>query len=324
MNNTMDPVMNTALIPLGSVVVGVDGWPATEDCLAWAAEEAFLNGRDLSLVHARPDRYHFDPAGLPPEGVPDPEESAGRAILERAEAAAQRRGGLLAQGKFAGHRRPAVRVVEAIGDPAAALVAASRRASMLALGSHGRGPIRRRILGSVARSVIVDAACPVAILRPGHAEGVRRGILVGADGTERSLAALEFAYREASRRALPLTVLHCFEDATGEFDGPGPVDEAERHVASRRLMNAESVAGMRERYPDVRPHLRLARGRPEEQLAEAADAMHMVVLGAAPDHGSHRHHVGDVVGHVLDRAHTIVTVVPASALVHEEQDLTVP
>lgn len=65
-------------------------------------------------------------------------------------------------------RRPVeVRVVQA-GTPAAALVGEARRekGSVLALATHGRGGLRRLVMGSVADRVVRESGVPVLLLRP--------------------------------------------------------------------------------------------------------------------------------------------------------------
>ena len=93
---------------------------------------------------------------------------------------------------------------------------------MLVLGSRGRGQLRSLLLGSVGVALVRHARCPVVVHRPGHAGTVRDGIVVGADATEESLPVLEFAYREASLRKLPLTVLYSYWDIQGGTMGAYP------------------------------------------------------------------------------------------------------
>ncbi|MEA2177985.1 MAG: Universal stress protein family, partial [Solirubrobacteraceae bacterium] len=51
-----------------------------------------------------------------------------------------------------------------IGDPADALVRASRRADVLLLGSRAYGPVHAVLAGGVARRVLDHACCPVVLL----------------------------------------------------------------------------------------------------------------------------------------------------------------
>jgi nucleotide-binding universal stress UspA family protein len=56
------------------------------------------------------------------------------------------------------------------GDPAAALIDAAEAegADLIIVGSHARGPIGRRLLGSVSSHVVAHAHRPVLVLRPGQ------------------------------------------------------------------------------------------------------------------------------------------------------------
>ncbi|SDZ18246.1 Nucleotide-binding universal stress protein, UspA family [Saccharopolyspora shandongensis] len=58
-----------------------------------------------------------------------------------------------------------VREVVTVQRPAQALVEASRGAGLLVVGSRGRGPVRRAVLGSVSHAVVHAAPCTVAVLR---------------------------------------------------------------------------------------------------------------------------------------------------------------
>ena len=64
------------------------------------------------------------------------------------------------------------------GSPRAAIVqeATDWGADLIVLGSHGHGPLRQALLGSVATGVAADAACAVEIIRAGRgAVSVRAG-----------------------------------------------------------------------------------------------------------------------------------------------------
>jgi nucleotide-binding universal stress UspA family protein len=49
------------------------------------------------------------------------------------------------------------------GDPAATLIDEGAPLSLLVMGSHDRGPIRRALLGSVSAAVLRDPPCPVLV-----------------------------------------------------------------------------------------------------------------------------------------------------------------
>ncbi len=268
--------MNTATH--GRIVVGVDGSEHAARALRWAVEQAVLENRGLVLVHAiaptEADRLAADAGGYKSAGMP---ESVRELVARAREDVEQRAPGL------------DVAEVVRIGDAREVLIEASRDAAMLVLGSRGRGRLRSLLLGSVSAAVSQHAACPVVIHRPGNPGIVRNGVLVGVDESKRSLPVLEFAFRIAAQRDLPLTVMHCYSEVLVPA-GPvvtvlPPVD-----VEDQRRGLAEVLAGFGERYPEVRTQVEVARGVPAVDLAHRAEKMNILVVGA---------HHGGVAGAVL-------------------------
>ncbi len=158
----------------GTIVVGVDGSDHAKRALVWAAEQAALEGRPLTVVHVVDGNDLPPPAragspGEQPQPVPEPLSTA-RAIVQDAVASAEA-------------SRPGLDVVGAprLGDPRQQLVELSETAHMIVVGSRGRGPFAGILLGSVSVSVAKHAKCPVVVVRPGPHGVVKPGVLVGAD-----------------------------------------------------------------------------------------------------------------------------------------------
>ena len=254
----------------GTVVVGVDGSASASCALAWAAEQAVAEHRALTLAHAVSP---LDAAWL---------DDAGTESLELLRVARE----------VVAERTPDLEVDEVlrIVDPRDLLIGLSGNAAMVVLGSRGRGPVRSLLLGSVGVALSRHAGCPVVIHRPSDPGKVRRGILVGVDGTGASRAALEFAFAQASIRHLPLTVMHSFWDAEAVIAGPHRVHARSSEFEEQRLLIAESVSGMGEKFPDVRMEIQLARGYPGDCLVREGERMNMVVVGA-----HHRDPVSEIV-----------------------------
>jgi nucleotide-binding universal stress UspA family protein len=124
------------------VLVGVDGSAGSDAALTLAFAEAKLRGCELLVVHARAK------VAVPAGATGDP----------------------LAAGRLAGvvdeHDGVRVRREEVDGDPADALVRASVNAAAVVVGSRGRGALAGMLLGSVGRSLIHRAHCPVFIAHP--------------------------------------------------------------------------------------------------------------------------------------------------------------
>lgn len=248
----------------GTVAVGVDGSHASTMALEAAVDAAVAEHRSLTIVHAvGPHR-------------------PGQLVLTDARDAAERRAPGLE-----------IHLMLRVADPRDALVTLSHSAAMLVVGSRGRGPARSLLLGSVSLAVTRRTHCPVLVVRPHHPGVVRRGVLVGTKGTAASAPILAFAFRQASLRRLPLTVLHVVQYAA---------DDPEEHA----LLVAEAMAGLREHYPDVPVRIEEGHGRPDEVVLRAADRMDLLVVGSHHAGVTHR----STTAAVIERAQCPVAVVP--------------
>jgi nucleotide-binding universal stress UspA family protein len=78
--------------------------------------------------------------------------------------AAKEMGKLVAKAKQAGVRAKSL-VVEGVAADRIVRAARARRADMIVMGTHGRGPVAKFFLGSVAGRVVATAACPVLTVR---------------------------------------------------------------------------------------------------------------------------------------------------------------
>src|SRR5258708_29345524 len=139
------------------IVAGVDGSEHSQRVLEWAMREAALQQAPLTVltVHLVAGSHW---AGNP---IVDPEDQReqekGRHAAE--EAVAKAAGQL-------GEARPASVTVRAVsGLPARELVAASREADLVVVGSRGGGGFAGLLMGPASAQVVHHAACPVAVIR---------------------------------------------------------------------------------------------------------------------------------------------------------------
>jgi nucleotide-binding universal stress UspA family protein len=288
----------------GTIVVGVDGSSSSRQALGWAVEQAVAEHRAITLVHAVSPLTPtlLDPAGETPREARDLSlRSKGREVLDRAREEVRRSG-------------PDVTVFDEcrVEDVREALVDLSGSASMIVLGSRGRGHFKSLLLGSTAVALVRHARCPVIIHRPTAPSPTRNGIAVGADATEDSLPVLEFAFREASLRQLPLTVVHSF----WYFQQPSTVEDVFADPVTARsqqqLALAESLAGFAEKYPDVTVHTELGQGMPERCLLRLADQMNLLVVGAHHGTRAEQFMFGSVSVWLVEHATCPVAVIPLS------------
>ena len=283
----------TSAIVSGAVIAAVDGSLDSRRGVRWAAGQAHLERRPLVLVHATGG----DNGGATTWQRLDDSISPSQILVQEAVA-------------FAEERYPdlAVRGVSVPDDARSALIDLSMAAHLLVLGSRGRGPVRSKLLGSVSAKVAKCAACPVVVTRPTQPGAIKDGVVVGADGTVESLPVIEFAFRHASLHGLPLTVMHCVDAPAGVVGARGSAFDI-ADMEERQVLLAESVAGLSERYPDVRVRAQLNRGLIEECLMSGPRPWNLIVVG--------RHPIGHLRSSastaVLERSHSVVAVVPEAA-----------
>lgn len=136
----------------GEVVVGVDDSGLSATAIGFAFEQASRWDRPLVAIHAFPSGW----GAVIADGaqLADLHE---RARAELAEALAGWR-----------EKFPDVRVSELVSTehPVRALRCAADTASLLVLGSHGRGTVLRYGVGSISATVLRVAPCAVAVLTP--------------------------------------------------------------------------------------------------------------------------------------------------------------
>lgn len=139
----------------GPVVVGVDGSPLSEAAIAWAFEEASLRNAPLTAMYVWHDG---DTAGLFSDGN----------VTFQGEAIQDSGRRLLAQ-RLAGwqEKYPDVRVERRVehDKPRHRLIAASRDAQLVVVGSRGRGGFTGLVLGSTSQALMHHAGCPVMVVR---------------------------------------------------------------------------------------------------------------------------------------------------------------
>lgn len=138
----------------GQIVVGVDGSANSVPAVEAAFTEASLRGAPLVAVHAWSD-IDFDTLPVAVEALP------WSAVAESEEAA-------LAE-SLAGmqERFPDVEVTRVVVQDNAVdqLIARSRDAQLVVVGSHGRGGFRGMLLGSTSRALLHRSERPLMVVR---------------------------------------------------------------------------------------------------------------------------------------------------------------
>ena len=285
------------------IVLGVDRATLEGRTLRWAADQAHLEGRRLRLVTAtgQPSpgrRSHGMGSLLVRSTGPD---LRGEAVLDWAREELR----LTA---------PYVEVdaMLQVADPSTLLVELTSSAHLLVLGSRGRGSLRSHVLGSVALAVVRHAVCPVVVHRPVSAGQGRRGVVVAAEATEDSAPVLAFAFRQASLRRLPLRVAHFVHDERPELVGALMVGDLHEDSDEHERLLAESLAGLREDFPDVHVGVQTQRGWPAQGLESLSKQADLTVVGRHQRGIVARMLAGSVSGSVLQHGHGPIAIVPVS------------
>jgi nucleotide-binding universal stress UspA family protein len=275
------------------IVVGISGSAGSEAALTWALQRASRYKLPIIVLYAVDDRW------MSPEfQYQDLVRESGMDLLQTAQDSARA-------------QAPDVEVEVQLrhGSAGAALREASKEASMVVVGAHDRhwldgGPLTDRALQVVAASDSPVAVIPATAGTGGH------GVVVGVDGSEESLQAVSFAAAEADRAGEELTVVLAFRSPARWIENKLPTGgPAETILDEDRVVLAESVAGLSDKYPDLVIHRRLeTETEPAKALVTLAREARLLVIGSRGRGGFSRLVLGST-------AHAILLHVPCPTIV---------
>jgi nucleotide-binding universal stress UspA family protein len=294
--------------PANAVVVGIDGSDSSHGAFAYAAWEAHRRGRPLRLVHVH---SYANPLGWS-TFPPDPAD-----FVESIERARH----LVAEHEMEAHlayQGLDVASTLATGSVGAALVDASVDADLVVVGSRGLGGFAGLLLGSAGTQLAAHSRAPLIVVRPVGDRGnlgaspPHRPVVVGVDGASNCQATLGFAFDEAAARGVSLHARYAWWSfAPGEIGPAARQYDLEVAEDEARRLLAESVAGWRDKYPDVPVELEPVRApNPYPVLIEDSHDIGLLVVSR---HGGNMLSrlllaaVGDV---AVREAHCPVAVVP--------------
>ena len=246
------------------IIVGFDGSAFATDALRWAVVEARRHGADLVALTVLDDQpMPLQASTRQPPLDPRPDVLTG--LRDAVQAAAD---GFPVVFRYT------------VGSAAAQLIAASRGADLLVVGSRGHGRLTNALLGSVSRACLLHAPGPVAVIRPGATGATDGRVVVGVDGSEPSRQAVRVAATEARLRRAALDTVHAVHWDRIGTELITPTDEQltewGTHLVHRQLADLHqdlADAGVAAR-PVIVP------GHPGDVLVDHSRTADLLVLGS--------------------------------------------
>lgn len=211
--------------------------------------------RAASFVQAMAKRFHSEVTALhvveiPPAWYGPPELVAFEALVDSSRILDDRRNAL---NTFIAESLAGVSVHGCVqqGDPAGIItrVAHQKRSSLIMMPTHGYGPFRSLLLGSVTAKVLHDAECPVWTVA--HAEKMRANpdqsgqeILCAVSADLRDLPLLRWASQFAAEQDAQLRLVHAVVGFEQQPDGQeDPLRDFLFGVAQERIAKLQADAG---------------------------------------------------------------------------------
>ena len=247
-----------------AIVVGIDGSAESQLAMEWAFEEARRSASPLHLLYAASDNTY---SGLTDQLLTDLLSEDAQRIVDEAKK------------RLPAHLVDSCQVEWTLGSPTRVLVHASEDASMVVVGTHGRGALGAAVHGSVSRHVTRHAHSPVVVVRPATAAGQRVVAGLDLDAIEPLLPA---AFHQAAARDLPLRVLHAWDPPRIAARGVGitpagiDLDDLER---GERGMAERVVEEWAKKYPQVKVELLVVPGDARTVLVDESRTSDLVVVG---------------------------------------------
>jgi nucleotide-binding universal stress UspA family protein len=291
------------------IIVGVDGSPASDAAVCWAAHDAVIRDIRLTLMHmADPAASTWSQAPLL-DDFAEWQKAEARSVLANALK--------IADDTVGNTLRIPIDTEYLSSTPGPTLVDLSNDAKLIVVGTDGRGALARGLLGSVSSGLVRHAHCPVAVIHdeaPLTPHRAQAPVLVGIDGSPSSELATAIAFDEASRRHVDLIALHAWRDC--EMTELPTVDWPEIKAEEKQRLLTGVLAGWLKRYPDVTVQTRLVYDRPAHALVETSQSAQLVVLGSHGRNALTRTLLGSVSNAVVQSVRVPVIVArPVESLV---------
>lgn len=277
------------------IVVGVDASPSSVHALRWACHH-HRDGDEIVAVLA----WEYPSLSLlppPPGAAPRPGGSptdVANETLRRAVAEATTDYNVL------------ITKVTIQGSAAHSVLEAADDADQIVLGTRGAG-MTKVLLGSVSRRVLHQATIPVVIVPDEAPLEYGSEIAVAVDGSEHSLAALQWARELDVDR---INVIHTWHPMRSYSPYIPPISDSELESIANETID-EVLAEALEGQTDERLQTSVLSGDARMILTDSELKSSLLVLGSRGLTGIVGAIVGSVTDYVVTHSSVAVAVVPA-------------
>lgn len=248
-----------------TVLAGIDGSPASDRAVTWAADEAARFGKTLNLVHVV-ETATLDLPGRTTDGISEALTRAATRILQDGRDRALRQQPELTVETMVVHER----------NVPAGLRQYAGDATEVVVGHRGRGGFAGLLLGSTALRLAGHYPGPVTVVRD-QTEKAADEIVVGLDLAQDAGAVLDHAFAAAAARKARLRVLHAWQPAPPAVESG--VDLQITADTLREHLTA-ALAPWRSEHPGVEVVEEVVIGHPVEVLGLASAGAGLVVVGS--------------------------------------------
>ena len=285
------------MFPIAKILVPVDFSERGAQAVPFAARIAERFDSEIVLLHVLPPYREF--------GAIEMANAMTEILAYRRQDAERRIAGFLSE-ELAAHR---VRRLLLEGDPAQEIVDCAHReeAGLIVMPTHGYGPFRRMLLGSVTAKVLHDADCPVwttahAEAQPAGAAALRR-VLCAIDLAPSGIRALKWSAQLAAEFGAQLMLVYGVAELDPRTEGYYFSPEWRKFLVD----NAEAKIAAMQQQAGTRAEVALTMGPAAEMICEEAGKADadLLVIGRGADAG-----IAGMVDRLTGRAYSIIRQSP--------------
>lgn len=248
-------------------IVGIDGSDNAVDALRWAARHAGERGAELVALGAF-QVPAFLSLFVAKRGMGVDEVGLEATAAHDIDVALEQVAGDVEPGEVT------VQPVVAEGQSGHVLVDAANEGDLLVVGRRGSGDLRDHLFGSVSRYCATHARVPVVVVPGGWEAPATARIVVGFDGSEHAVAAVEWALAFAGETA-HVTIVAAIDIAPW-LDPQTIRERFGDEVRVRELALAEAIRAVDR---DGRAEHSVVLRGPQLALLEAIDDAQLLVVG---------------------------------------------